>query len=111
MHYRLLIFCCLCGLSLGAQSSLFDTLHASAAPLRIELDTDWKKLIRRKADKAYQPLTLRVHGLGDQPIAFPGKIRPRGHMRLQVCANPSLKIKLDKQALRAAGFSDLNDLK
>ncbi|MEO0734088.1 MAG: hypothetical protein AAFZ52_14730 [Bacteroidota bacterium] len=111
MHYRLLFFCCLYCLSLGGQPSLFDSLHASEAPYRIELATDWKKLIRRKADKAYQPLTLRVYGLGETPLEFPGRVRPRGHIRLSVCAYPSLKIKLKKEGLRKAGFSDLNDLK
>lgn len=76
----------------------------------IGLDTDWKRLLNRKDKKEYQPVKLQITGL-DSVLTFSGKIRSRGNIRLQVCSNPSLKIKLKKGELAAAGFSKLNDLK
>ena len=97
---------------LGGQSSLFDALAARGDTLVLELDTDWRQLMSRKKDKAYQPLMLRLGGVADTTLALPGRIRTRGNVRLEVCGNPSLKIKLNKQALAAAGFAgELNDLK
>ncbi|MFK8165502.1 MAG: hypothetical protein AB8H12_23850 [Lewinella sp.] len=96
--------------SLAAQASLFDKLHEQGDVVNVELDTDWKKLLREKRKKQYQPLSMTIYGLGDT-LTFTGRVRSRGNVRLEVCQNPSLKIKLKKAQLRAAGFSDLNDLK
>jgi hypothetical protein len=95
---------------LSGQTSLFDELHQRGDSVSVELDTDWKQLIRQKRNKQYQPLTITVAGLGE-PLTFTGRVRTRGNMRLEVCQYPSLKIKLKKAQLRAAGFSKLNDLK
>ncbi|WP_020567288.1 hypothetical protein [Neolewinella persica] len=95
---------------LVAQASLFDSLHQQGDVVSVELDTDWKNLLRNKRKKQYQPLNMTVYTFGDT-LTFPGRVRSRGHVRLEVCQNPSLKIKLKKSPLRAAGFSDLNDLK
>lgn len=95
---------------LSGQTSLFDELHQRGDSIKIALDTDWKQLIRQKAKKQYQPLTMTVSGLGE-PLTFTGRVRSRGNVRLEVCQYPSLKIKLKKAQLRAAGFSNLNDLK
>jgi hypothetical protein len=95
---------------LVAQASLFDELHQQGNVVDVALDTDWKNLLRNKRKKQYQPLRMTVYGLGDT-LLFTGRIRSRGNIRLEVCQNPSLKIKLKKSQLRAAGFSDLNDLK
>ncbi|MTB50275.1 hypothetical protein [Lewinella sp. W8] len=95
---------------LAAQSSLFDKLHAEGEDIQFMMNTDWKQLMRNKKKKIYQPVTITVMGIGD-PVQIRGKIRSRGNMRLEVCQNPSLKIKLKKADLRLAGFSDINDLK
>jgi hypothetical protein len=99
----LAVCCSLAGLP---GQSLFDSWCERADTLSIRLDTDFKSLQRNRRQKAYQSLTLHVDGQ-----SFPGRIRSRGHVRLEVCHLPSLKIKLNKKALRRAGFSDLNDLK
>ena len=95
---------------LSGQTSLFDELHQRGDSVKVALDTDWKRLIRQKQKKQYQPLTMTVSGLGE-PLTFTGRVRSRGNVRLEVCQYPSLKIKLKKAQLRAAGFSSLNDLK
>lgn len=89
-----------------AQSSLFDRLYAHSDTVAVEVATDWKQLLQHKADKEYQSVNLRLAG-----HEFPGRIRTRGHVRLQQCRYPSLKVKLDKSALDSLGFNALNDLK
>ena len=96
---------------LTAQSSLFDYLAEQADTVVLEMDTDWRRLKNQKRKKEYQPLVLTLRRPGRAPLRLRGKVRARGHIRLEVCSNPSLKIKLKKADLLAAGFSDLNDLK
>lgn len=111
MRYLLVLFLpILTTVSLFAQSSLFDVLHSRVDSVVIRLDTDWKSLMRGKQKKAYQPVVINISGLGE-PLRFSGRIRSRGHVRLEACSNPSLKIKLNKEELVVAGFSKLNDLK
>lgn len=111
MHRLLiLLFFLTAGTTLPAQVSLFDSLETSGDTLVFQLDTDWRKLHNNKKKKAYQPLKLTVSG-SKFTVSLPGRIRTRGNVRLAVCDNPSLKIKLDKEALLRAGFSALNDLK
>lgn len=95
---------------LFGQSSLFDVLHAQVDSATFRIDTDWTKLVRKKKDKAYQPATV-VLMLADTTLTFKAKLRSRGNVRLEVCQNPSLKLKLQKAELLAAGFSDLNEFK
>ena len=96
--------------ALSAQGSLFDALHAESAGIEIRLETDWRKLVRTKKKKTYQPVVVTVT-VGGKSHIFNGKLRSRGNVRLEVCQNPSLKLKLKKEELAAAGFNDLNDLK
>ena len=93
-----------------AQPSLFDSLYRCPEPPTLVLDTDWRALQRNKQLKQYQPATVTVVVAGDS-LRLAGKVRTRGNVRLQVCQYPSLKIKIKRAALRAAGFSELNDLK
>lgn len=111
MRYLFLLYLLvLCSLPALAQESLFDALHARGDSVVIRIDTDWKQLLQRKAKKEYQPVIVSISGL-KRDFTFNGKIRSRGNIRLQACNNPSLKVKLKKKELIAAGFSDLNDLK
>lgn len=96
--------------SLSAQESLFDHLYASGDTIIIDMETDWKKLMRQKGKKEYRPVTMAL-STKDTTYQLPGRIRSRGNMRLVVCNNPSLKLKVKKKALVAAGFTKLNDFK
>ncbi len=95
---------------LRAQMSLFDVLHQGEVATVLKIETDWNKLMRKKKDKSYQAATVSF-SLGDSTLVFRGKLRSRGNVRLEVCQNPSLKLKLKKADLIAAGFSDLNEFK
>lgn len=96
--------------AVSAQQSLFDFLHSAGDTVTFSFETDHRRLRKSKHLKKYQALTLTIIAK-DSVLIFPGKVRTRGNFRLQVCDNPSLKIKLDKKALVAAGFSDLNEFK
>ncbi len=106
----LLLLCLSICTALGAQSSLFDALHTTKDTVEIGLETDWKGLFKNKKKKIYQPITFTINRPSGA-IVLKGKVRTRGHMRLEVCQNPSLKIKLKKKDLLAAGFTELNDMK
>lgn len=95
---------------LSAQESLFDHLHTKGDTVHLHFDTEWKKLIRKKKSKPSFPLKLGIQRQ-DSILSLLGKIRSRGNFRLEVCNNPSLKIKLKKEGLRKAGFNDLNEFK
>ena len=95
---------------LSGQPSLFDVLHAGADTTVFRIDTDWNTLVRKKKGKTYQPATVYLT-LADSTLTFEAKLRSRGNVRLEVCQNPSLKLKLKKADLLAAGFSDLNEFK
>ncbi|WP_116105411.1 hypothetical protein [Lewinella sp. IMCC34191] len=103
---RLTVFLFFIPLLLPGQTSLFDALFTTGDTAVIELHTEWKKLLRQKHQKAYRDAEFTIDG-----TPFPGRIRTRGHARLQACRFPSLKIKLKKQPLVRAGYSELNDLK
>ena len=112
MRYLLAILLLSNSYFLFAQTeSLFDYLDAHADSLQFHLETDYRKLIRSKREKEFQPCLLRIVA-GERTMEFPGKVRARGHIRLEVCSLPSLKIKLKKKGLRLEGFTDsLNKLK
>ena len=96
--------------SASAQTSLFDSLCAHGDTLVLELNTNWKYLLNHKKEKDFQPMEAVFRSGGDE-WAFRGKVRTRGNIRLEICNNPSLKLKLKKKDLTAAGFSEVNKLK
>lgn len=110
MKSSLFVFFFLLFVPLVSQSSLFDVLHEKGEQVHMVLDTEWKDLVRERSEKQDQPLKLTLIGLGDT-LNFAGRVRSRGNIRLEVCQYPSLLVKLKKKELKAAGFSDLNDLK
>ena len=103
---RLTFLLLILSLPLAGQRSLFDELFESHDTILIEIDTDWKKVIRSKQKKEYRTARLGING-----SVYPGEVRTRGHVRLKACRYPSLKVKLDKEVLSDEGFSVLNDLK
>ncbi|MFT7120110.1 MAG: hypothetical protein ACJAZ9_000280 [Neolewinella sp.] len=106
----LIVISFLTAASLTAQESLFDYLIDSGDTIVINMETDWNKIIRRKEKKENEALNCVVE-TKDSTFEFRGKVRSRGNIRLKVCSNPSLKVKLKKKDLLAAGFSDINDFK
>ncbi|PPK86331.1 hypothetical protein CLV84_3257 [Neolewinella xylanilytica] len=103
---RLSVLFLLVSLSVSGQRSLFDALSANGDTPLVLLETDWDKMLQARTDKVYQEVTLTVNG-----HRFPGRVRTRGHARLRTCLFPSLRVKLNKKVLAAAGYSSLNDLK
>lgn len=76
----------------------------------IYLSQDWKNMEKHKADKAYQPALIRCLSHHQDSLVLHAKVRTRGHMRLNICAFPPLKLKLDKDDLARFRLSPLNEM-
>ena len=107
-YHILGLLLCLLPQGATAQVSLFDSLYRQGDTLDLYLDTEYRRLVRRRLNKEYQPATVRLPGFAE---ALPVKVRTRGHMRLQQCTQPSLQLKFKKKHLRAMGLDTLNKLK
>ena len=77
--------------------------------LDVYLTLDWKSLEKNKKDKTYSHASIRLDD-GMDSIVAEVKVRTRGHMRLEICSYPPLKLKFDKSTLARNGFSEYNEL-
>jgi hypothetical protein len=73
------------------------------------LTLDWKNLIRHKKDKEYVDATLYCKSLPGTTSPLQAKVRTRGHMRLNICEYPPLKVKLNKDILAEMNMSEFNE--
>ena len=97
--------------SLDQFHSIFKELKRDSI-LALSLETDFKKLVKKKYEEKYQPVTLKLSDGKGQPITYEGKIRTRGNVRKKVCFYPPLKVKFKKQWLADQGMDSVfNDLK
>jgi hypothetical protein len=74
------------------------------------LTLDWKTMGRKKKDKAYMPAVISMRHSGKGATSLPLKVRARGHMRLDICSHPPLKLKFTKEVLAGWHLSDHNEL-
>ncbi len=97
--------------SLDQFHSIFKELKRDSI-LAFTLETDFKKLVKKKYEEKYQPVTLKFLNESDQPMTYEAKIRTRGNIRKKVCYYPPLKLKFKKQWLTDQGMDSVfNDLK
>ena len=80
----------------------------SAIDLYLKLD--WKTLEKQKAEKAYLAASLSCVSHQQDTLRLHAKARTRGHMRLNICAFPPLKIKIDKDDLTRCHLGNLNEM-
>ncbi|OAV42858.1 hypothetical protein [Lewinella sp. 4G2] len=99
-------------LSLSGQGvSLFDAAHASGDTLVVELEVDFKRLLRKKIGRSFLAAPATI-SFGGTIIPLSAKVRRRGNARLEQCALPGLKLRFNKDALRRAGYAGkMNDWK
>ncbi|MGB3546612.1 MAG: hypothetical protein WBA17_06535 [Saprospiraceae bacterium] len=83
---------------------LFDRLDAGHAPITLSLDMVQLEANRRNED--YLAGSFTTGG-----AAIPVKVRVRGRYRRTHCVMPPLKLKFNKEWLRAHGLNDHNDFK
>jgi hypothetical protein len=104
------LFLILLGVQLHAQPASFLHEMEQDSAVDIYLRLDWKHLEKHKKDKAYQPSMVCCHTQGNDSLSLNAKIRPRGHMRLEICDYPPLKLKIDKDALSKCKLSSMNEV-
>lgn len=94
------------------KTSLFDFIYQMEGRPKIEIETNYKKLIRDKLKETYQETDFRLFdSKGKVQLNLSGKVRARGNTRKKVCYLPPLKIDFKKSDLDTLGFLKLDNLK
>ena len=78
--------------------------------LDVYLTLDWKQIEKLKNEKTYVPASVKLVTGKQDTLNFSAKVRTRGHMRLEICAFPPLKLKIEKGDLSSLGLSDMNEM-
>lgn len=104
----LLFFLVSYGLKGQAPSFLQEIKQDSALDLYLTLD--WKEMEKHKHEKAYMPAGIDLQSPHGDSLSMNAKVRTRGHMRLEICAVPPIKLKLDKKDLEKHSLSSLNEM-
>jgi hypothetical protein len=97
-----------CQLQAQAVSFMHEAEQDSAFDVYLRLD--WKNLEKHKKDKAYQSSMICCKIPSKDSLAMGAKVRTRGHMRLEICDYPPLKLKIDKDDLTKNNLSSLNEM-
>ncbi len=79
-------------------------------PADLYLTLDWRKLEKTKKEKAYVPASVKCMLTPRDSMLLPAKVRTRGHMRLNICSLPPLKLKIDKSGLDQYHLCSLNEM-
>lgn len=108
-HFFCLVFL-LNGLLLAGQSQSFlqDIRQDTAVDLYVTLN--WKDLERHKKDKSYMPGEVSLMTKEGDTLHMNIKARTRGHIRLEICSFPPVKLKFDKSELAAHHLCALNEM-
>lgn len=78
--------------------------------LDLYLSLNWKELEKHKNDKAYTTADLKLITSDPDSFHLSAKVRTRGHMRLDICSSPPLKLKLEKSELSGYHLSGWNEM-
>ena len=113
-----IIYALICLLFFSAQlngqentQTLFDYFYFQSETPVIRIDTDLKKLIRKKYYEEYQPSVISFKLENGEKMVCKSKLRARGNMRKKVCLNPPLKLNFKEKDLEKNGFDSLDILK
>lgn len=74
------------------------------------LTADWKEIQKNKKDKAYVPAKVIIVSANKDSLKLEAKVRTRGHMRLDICSFPPLKLKFEKGELSTHHLSSFNEM-
>lgn len=95
-------------LSAQTESFLQDIKQDSAIDLYLTLN--WKDMERHKKNQAYLPAQVKLMTPHGDSLHLDLKVRTRGHMRLDICSYPPVKLKFDKSELAKHSLSSLNEM-
>ncbi len=93
-----------------AEESLFDHFVTNQIEA-ITLTSDFKTIRKNRFKEDYYPGKLHFTGKDGATRHLPVSVRTRGSSRKRVCKHPSLKLKIEKKELKAAGFKTDNKYK
>lgn len=74
------------------------------------LTLDWKSIEKNKKEKVYVLAKVLIITASNDSIELDAKVRTRGHMRLDICSFPPLKLKFEKGTLAEHFLSSFNEM-
>ena len=83
-------------ISLAAQKPTAFSLFDSDSLVRVELESDFKYLIKHKFEEEYQPANITVYTASGDTVRHQIKIKSRGNRRKEVCYYPPIFVKFKK---------------
>lgn len=98
----------------ASANGLPDSLFLSDDVLYLELRTDFKAILKnRSEDAVYQEGEIRYPGKGNEFIAIPVRVAPRGNFRLKPenCSFPPLLLNFKKEDVKNTLFDKQDKLK
>lgn len=98
------------GMEPQSGESIFDQIAKSEVAefsITVELDS----LIQNKRSIDYRPASFSYQDPSGKSHHYDIKVKLRGKFRRKVCDFPPIKMKFPKNQLKAAGLSDMNELK
>lgn len=87
------------------------TFFNRATPLKMELISDFKNLVRRKYDEEYQEALLNVKISDEVEFRHNIRIKPRGNFRLKNCSNPPIMLNFKKGEFPLENLKNLDKIK
>lgn len=105
----LLIYFCLVSYASGQDLSFLHHIRQDSA-IDLYLRADWKKIEKTKKEKLYMPCELQTQSFSGDSISILAQVRTRGHMRLEMCSFPPLKLKIDKSELTKYDLAPLDEM-
>ena len=104
---------CIClSVNLTAQKeNIFQYFYNKEGVPVIKIETDTKKLYRKKMAEEYQPAVFSFSDNEGKQIDVNVKIRARGNMRKRQCNYPPIKVNFQKEDLKSMGLKKMDNLK
>lgn len=89
--------------------SLLQSIQQDSA-VDLYLTLDWKAIEKNKNEKTYVPAKVIIITPGMDSIHLDAKVRTRGHMRLDICSFPPLKLKFEKDQMSRYHLTAFNEM-
>jgi len=105
----LLLFVFFVGKVSGQTISILQWMQQDKA-VDLYLTLDWKEIQKKKEDKAYMPASVLLKKENGDTMHLELKCKTRGHMRLDICSYPPLKLKFPKSELTKRSLLEMNEV-
>ena len=95
--------------SSGQAVSVLEKIKQDSA-VDVYLTLDWKDLEKHKNDKVYRPASFVVPVSSGDSLKLIVKVKTRGHMRLEICSFPPIRLKFEKGELASHSLSPITEI-